>query len=316
MQPDMAMITLIEQRNAQTTDVCRELVWQFERDGFKCCVLKGQANHAYYPEGLEKRRSCGDVDLWVVSKADGSGQTEVRRVLEYVDAHWERTGLCWLHCNLAHESGVPVEVHFHPSFMNEPRRNRRFLRLFANFDECVCRKEIEDGVVIPAMKPECDVIFQMNHIYRHLIDEGVGLRQIVDFYWLLHSMAGSGVNNEKSEKVLRGLGMWRFARALMYVLREVLAMPEEYLLCAASEKDGKFLLSEIMLAGNFGHDDPRMAVLQGREGELAYQVSRAWRRCMRNLRFLGSYPGEVVWEPFVRMAHYLWKLSVEKYNDV
>lgn len=38
-----------------------------EKDGLRCCVLKGQANHRYYPEGMANRRACGDVDIWTVS---------------------------------------------------------------------------------------------------------------------------------------------------------------------------------------------------------------------------------------------------------
>ena len=52
---------LVEQRNVLATEVCLELCRQFEDAGFDVCVLKGQANHAYYPEELTKRRSCGDI---------------------------------------------------------------------------------------------------------------------------------------------------------------------------------------------------------------------------------------------------------------
>ena len=304
----------IEQRNAITTKVCKEVVEQFEKDGFKACVLKGQANHSYYPKELRNRRTCGDIDVWLKPKLTiDNGQLKidtkysVKSTLEYIEKEYGLTGLCWLHCNFNHRSGVPVEVHFHPSFMNEPIRNRRFLKHFLDFDDCVCLKEIEDGVVIPAMKPEYDVIFQMNHIYRHLIDEGVGLRQIVDYYFLLIDNGKLIVDNStKIMQTVEWLGMKRFAGALMYVLREVLTMPEEYMFCAASEKDGKFLLNEIMLAGNFGHSDPRMGALNT-ENVTSRRLSQAVRRFKRNIRFLTSYPSEVIFEPYARMWHFAWK---------
>jgi len=303
----------IEQHNSITTKSCKEIIEQFKKDGFNVCVLKGQANHRYYPREMQCRRSCGDVDIWV-SPVKGEGvngnSNLVRLVLEYVDAHWERTGLCWLHCNFNHESGVPVEIHFHPSFMNEPIRNSLFLKMFSDFDDCICQKEIDENVLIPVMKPEYDILFQMNHIYRHLIDEGVGLRQIVDYYMLLGSVHDSGLMTqdfkEERMRVIEQLGMKRFAEALMYVLREILAMPEEYMLCSASEKDGKFLMNEIMMAGNFGHSDPRLGTLSS-QGVLSRQISQAKRRFIRNMRFLTSYPGEVIWEPFARMWHFAWK---------
>lgn len=307
----------IENWNRLTTDACKDVCEKLEHDGFRICVLKGQANHSYYPKELRNRRTCGDIDVWVVPKEQGPHP--VKRVLDYLQKEYSLTGLCWLHANIPDVGGVPVEVHMRPSFMNEPVRNKRFLKLFGNMNDCVCQKEIEDGVVIPALKPEYDVIYQMNHIYRHLIDEGVGLRQIVDYYFLLMDngqflrpteQAGRPEriidNSTKIVRTVERLGMKRFAGALMYVLREVLAMPEEYMLCAASEKDGSFLLHEIMLAGNFGHDDPRMGVLSS-QSVFSRQISQAWRRFKRNLRFVSSYPGEVIWEPFARMYHFAWK---------
>ena len=312
----------IEQRNALTTKVCGEVVGQMERDGLRCCVLKGQANHRYYPEGMGNRRNCGDIDIWVepinslkfsveslesVTKSRSS-KSSTSQVLEYVDAHYERDGLCWLHCNFTDKSGVPVEVHFHPSFFSRPKYNRRFQRYFADMEQCVERVKI-DGVEIPAMRVEEDVIYQMNHIYRHLIDEGVGLRQVVDYYWLLRRFSDERLavrDKETVMEIVEWLGMRKFAGALMYVLHELLGMPSEYLLCEPVEKDGKFLMEEILMSGNFGHQDPRMGELAS-GSYLKSRVSQAWRRFKRNMRFVTTYPGEVIWEPIVRVEHFVWK---------
>ena len=300
----------IEQRNKLTTKVCSDVVTQMEKEGLRCCVLKGQANHRYYSEGMAKRRACGDIDVWTEPNKFqvSSSKFQVREVLKYVDAHWERTGLCWLHCNFTDKSGVPVEVHFHPSFFSRPKYNKRFQSYFSDIERCVVRETI-DGVEIPVMKVEEDVIYQMNHIYRHLIDEGVGLRQVVDYYWLLRKFNEerlSVIDKATIIEIVSWLGMRKFAGALMYVLRELLGMPEEYLLCEPSEKDGKFLMEEILMSGNFGHGDPRMGEL-AHGGYMKNRVSQAWRRFKRNMRFLTSYPGEVIWEPVVRVQHFVWK---------
>jgi hypothetical protein len=296
---------VIEAQNELMTKVCEKVCQQFDEDGFYACVLKGQANYAYYPVSMSKRRNCGDIDIWVTPKKHRGHP--ICEVMKYISQKYKMTAHCYLHCNYIEDCNVPIEVHFRPSFMNEPIRNRRFLKFFSDFDDCVCQKKIEEGVVIPAMKPEYDVIFQMNHIYRHLIDEGVGLRQIVDYYFLL--IDNGQLIIDSSAKIMRTvewLGMKRFAGALMFVLREVLAMPEEYMLCAASEKDGKFLLNEIMLAGNFGHSDPRMGALN--TGNVpSRRLSQAGRRFKRNIRFLTSYPSEVIFEPYARLWHFAWK---------
>lgn len=298
----------IEQRNALTTKVCGEVVRQMEKDGLQCCVLKGQANHRYYPDGMANRRSCGDIDIWAVQDNGSKTHSSVHRVLEYVDTHFERDGLCWLHCNFTDKSGVPVEVHFHPSFFSRPKYNNRFQSYFSDIEACVERVSI-NGHEIPAMRVEEDVIYQMNHIYRHLIDEGVGLRQVVDYYWLLRKYNDERLAVRDKTTVMETvswLGMQKFSGALMYVLRELLGMPSNYLLCEPSVKDGQFLTEEILLSGNFGHNDPRMGnVATG--GYLKSRISQAWRRFKRNLRFVSSYPGEVIWEPVVRLEHFTWK---------
>ena len=292
----------IERRNAVMTFSCRDLCRRLEEDGFHCCVLKGQANHAYYPEDMGVRRDSGDIDVWVETV---NGARPVRQTVEYVQEKFGMTGLNWLHAS-CDVGNVPVEVHFHPSFFSRPKYNRRFQRHFADLTSC-CENKRVDGTEIPAMKADEDVLYQMNHIFRHLIDEGVGLRQVIDYYMLLKVWNGQHVRSkEETMKIISYLGMTRFAGALMYVLREALGMSEELLLCKALEEDGRFLMNDILLSGNFGHEDPRMGAIA--EGcYLKRRLSQASRRFKRNLRFLTSYPGEVIWEPIVRVEHFAWK---------
>ena len=79
-------------------------------------------------------------------------------------------------------------------------------------------------------------------------------------------------------------------------------MMDEYLLCAPNEKDGRFLLNEIMLAGNFGHADERYTIT--REESAARW---GFMKLRRNMRFLTSYPEEVICEPFFRIFHWGWR---------
>jgi len=296
----------LEQQNVKTTKACQQLCEQLEKEGFKACVLKGQSNYRYYPAEMKNRRNCGDVDVWVRPKNMGC-KHPVKAVIEYVQSHFDMNGLCWLHTSHMDKSGVPVEVHLRASFMSDPCKKRRFQKYFANVD--ACREFVElDGAKIPCMKVDEDVIYQMNHIYRHLIDEGVGLRQVVDYFWLLKAW---NEQNERSRedtmKIVSHLGMKKFAGALMYVLQELLRMPSVLLLCPASVEDGKFLMNEILMSGNFGHNDPRMGAISSNGGYFRSRASQALRRFKRNMRFITSYPGEVIWEPIVRVEHFVWK---------
>ena len=300
-------VVAIEQQNASAFEVCRLLTQRLQADGFCSCILKGQANLAHYERSLAVRRNCGDIDIWVVP-ADKSQRHPVCSVLEYLDSRKAILSLCYLHAEVKPVRDVPVEVHLRPSFLNAPLANRRLQQLFADFDTCVAMTDIHSLATLPTLQIRYDIIFQLCHIYRHLIDEGVGLRQVLDYYMLLQAWHRSRPQSADSVVCdIRRMGMMRFARALMYVMRRVFAMPSDYMIVPESEVDGHFLLNEILQAGNFGHYDPRMSPLVVRRGKTAYQLQRAWRRFVRNLRFITSYPDEVFWEPPTRFCHFLWR---------
>ena len=98
------------------------------------------------------------------------------------------------------------------------------------------------------------------------------------------------------------LGMKRFAGAVMWVLQKVCATPSEYLLCAPCQQDGEFLLSEMMIAGNFGQHDLRFGE-HAEVGTLKHSV----QKLRHNMLFITSYPEEVVFEPFYRLFHWAWR---------
>ena len=304
----------IKRRNKQTTDVCLRLMKELKKEGFEVCILKGQANHVYYDrlsaeQSLGMLRVCGDVDAWIWPKEKVNHP--VRTIIDYCKQKNILVSLCHLHAEVKPVSGVPVEIHFRPSFLNAPWRNRHFQKLFqtAKFEEV----EIDKCGLVKKLRVDYDLIFQMNHIYRHLLDEGVGMRQVLDFYVLLKEY--NKEQDERSELMSRSelmthvhtCGMKRFASALMFVLQGMFGMSNDELLCTASEKHGTFLLNEMMAAGNFGHYDERMKALEVKKGKLSYQLQKAQRRFQRNLRFLASYPEEAICEPFARIYHFAWR---------
>ena len=93
----------------------------------------------------------------------------------------------------------------------------------------------------------------------------------------------------------------------MYVLRQVFMIEEKYMIVPVNERYGRQLLDEIMIAGNFGHYDPRLKDIGQASHDTSYQVRHAMRRFTRNFRFLTSYPSEVICEPFARLIHFWWR---------
>ena len=139
------------------------------------------------------------------------------------------------------------------------------------------------------------------HIYRHLFEEGIGLRQLVDYYYVLKKDCPKE-EKDNSSKWIRELGMQRFCSAVMYIMQEILGLEKEYLIYPPSKKEGLFLLDEIMRAGNFGkYDDRIIRQIQESHGH------KYFRKIKRNIRFIKSYPDEVIWNPVFRLWQFCWR---------
>ena len=288
----------IKNRNNIVNQRSKELEKLFEDCGFRCCVLKGQGTALYY--NSPELRQSGDIDLWVTK--DGCCKTdEVRRVVLQLakSRGYQIDQIDIKHSDIAFFEDVPVEIHFMPSWMFNPLRSRKLQhffreqadRQFSNHDSKVGFTHTTAGF---------DVVFSLVHIYRHVFEEGVGLRQLLDYYYiLLHT---SLKERKEALEVLKTLGMSSFAGGVMYVLQKCFLLDTNLMLCEANERHGKFLLSEVLMAGNFGQYDSRYA-FQSKEKRFTNGILQL----KRNLRFLCYYPSEVLWSPFWKLWHWCWR---------
>lgn len=297
-----------KERNEKMNAECETLARQLENDGLWSCILKGQSNLVNYPEHLREGRTAGDIDVWCapISKQD-KGE---RKVIEYAlsrarAANQPVPEVRYHHVELERVYPVDVEIHHRPSFMCSPLKNirlRNWCRRFEGANETAS----VNGHEFPVPSVSFNVVYQLVHIYRHLFDEGIGLRQILDYYMVLRKFRDEGLEfRDESLEIIGRLGMKKFASAMMYVLQRVFAMPDEYLICKPNEKEGEFLLSEIMQAGNFGKYDERIKRVEG--SYMKVQCNHAFEKWKHNLRLIAHYPEEVLWEPVFRLYHWVWR---------
>ena len=265
-------------------------------------ALRSAACSPSHPEGtlnsklytlntqLGHYRTPGDIDIWLHGERD--------EILEYVRRHIPDCKPVYHHVDFPVLDDVSIEVHFTPTWMNSPLRNRRLQRFFHSFYSQFSNFNSSE---LPVPNNAFNRIYILVHIYRHLFAEGVGLRQLLDYYFVL-KQGFTEVEREETLRTLRSLGMMRFTRAVMWVLQEVFGMPDRYLLTSPDAKEGRFLLDEIMLAGNFGKYDERMQRVEG-EGTFRWGL----RKVLRNFRFVRSYPSEVLWSPIFKVWHLFWR---------
>lgn len=290
----------IRQQNVKVNAVAGKLYSKFREDGLRCCILKGQGNALMYPNPYS--RTPGDIDIWVNASRED--------ITEYAKTHFEIGDDIRFHHLETSFDGVPVELHFFPGIMNNPIYNARLQKWFKRNADLQCSNVVSlpDGIGEIAIPTTAfNVVYQLTHLYHHFFDEGIGMRQIIDYYYVVSML---NVNCEMLTwlpKELKYLGLWKFAGAVMYVLHEALGLSEEKMIAPMEEKRGKLLLAEILNGGNFGQHFTKY-------GGFTHQSmgKKYFLKIWRNMHFVRYYPAEALCEPLFRTWHFFWRMKNKK----
>lgn len=287
----------IRRQNMKVNAVASKLFAMLREDGMWCCVLKGQGNALMYPNPYS--RTPGDIDVWI----DASRE----RIMEYAQKRFELGDDIRLQHLETSLDGVPVELHFFPCSMNNPIYHARLQKWFRRNADLQCSNVVSlpDGagdIAIPTSA--FNVVYQLTHLYHHFFDEGIGMRQIIDYYFVASML---NVNCEMLtwlQKDLKHLGLWKFAGAVMYVLKEVLGLAEDKMIVPMDEKRGRLLLAEILDGGNFGRHFSKY-------GGFTHQSmgKKYFLKIWRNMHFVRYYPAEALCEPIFRTWHFFWRMK-------
>lgn len=292
----------IKQQNQVVNATCVKLAEDFRQEGYDSCILKGQGNNLLYP--LPYSRTPGDIDIWITPNDKSITEKERhQRVLHFIRKKYPNGNLHYNHIDAGEYDGIRVEVHHRPRFLNNTIHNYKLQKWIQEkreeqFEHLVCLPKCNQQIAIPTI--EFNLIFQLAHIYSHVLQSGIGMRQIVDYFYLLKS-DGRGKMDDVSN-TLRHLGLEKIAEAVMWVLHEKLGLPEEYLIAPIDERRGKILLSEIMRGGNFGYYDSENVKATSR-------LKKNVQRVKRDLRLMRFFPSECLWEPVFRVYHLFWRMA-------
>ena len=380
----MAESQMLEKANVRLNDAAIQVTEWFRKKGFRTCILKGQGNALMYPNPYS--RTPGDIDIWV----EGGD----KRVISFVRSILPHEKACYHHIEFPSYKGVEVEVHYRPSFLLCFWHDRKLQKYYERVKEEQFSHRVmlgEQGeIAIPTV--EFNLIFQLTHIYAHLMNEGIGLRQLLDYYYVLcdfykvyqnssnpsvslskgsstfspsPSSSGSGdvtapsrcseplrskdggpskvspncagwdrrdaigdmtsataststdtsataarssfaANSsaaiDRVQKELKELGVWKFAGGIMYIMQVVFGMPASQLIVPPNEKYGKFVLNEVLEAGNFGKHDERNRF---GKSKLGHNLQRVYR----DIRLMRYFPAEALSEPIFRVWHFFWRLK-------
>ena len=182
----------IRRQNIKVNAVAGKLFSMLREDGMRCCVLKGQGNALMYPNPYS--RTPGDIDVWI----DASRE----RIMEYAQKKFELEDDIRLQHLETSLDGVPVELHFFPCSMNNPIYHARLQKWFRRNADLQCSHIVglpdEAGdIAIPTTA--FNVVYQLTHLYHHFFDEGIGMRQIIDYFLVVNDFSKNVfLNNDLS----------------------------------------------------------------------------------------------------------------------
>ena len=298
----MGMAAKIQQRNEVVSRQCVELQGQLAADGVRSCVLKGQGVGALYrvhendndnnknSSDLSMLRQSGDIDVWVDTDEEGA--------LRWVKKYQRVLDFDYKHVHLDVLEGTSVEVHYRPSTSRVPwymKRVEHFTREKACWTNAVA---LGDGMVnVPSL--EFNLVFILQHIFGHLFAEEMTLKQYLDYYFVLKQAHVEGADVQEAYRWMLRMGMGSFAKATMWLLREVFGMPEEWMICEADADEGRFLLDRVMAK--------EKKAKKGEHGSARWHLSVFWAQQSKNLHLLTHYPLEVLFSPLWLVRHFFWK---------
>lgn len=297
----MGMAAKIQQRNEVVNRQCGELQAKLSADGLRSCVLKGQGVASLYKissfnefqvsSDLSLLRQSGDIDVWVQNKS-------IPELVEYVKGSGLRYKATAAHVECRMFDSTDVELHAEPAFMRNFRTNRKLVQLFNESKGSIVESEL--GFSVPSI--EFNLVYMMVHMYHHVLFEGLGLRQLMDYYFVLRTVSGSFKEFQNVSCTIESLGMLKFATGIMWIMKEVFALEDRYLICEANEKYGRLILEDVMAGGNFGHHDEKNKGLHGGSA-----VGRSLNGLKRNMKFFALGSWEILCSPVWSLWHFFWR---------
>ncbi len=289
----MGMVARICEKNELLYGNCHKIHSRLSNDGMQSCLLKGQGLAGYYGK-LAHFRQPGDIDLWIMpddavrNGVVADSLTDRHRLIcDYCRSSlpgYDTKKEGKQHTSYKFAKDTEVELHFTPGFLSAPRRNRELQSWFnGQWPQCAANRK--DGLCVPTV--QFNLVYMLLHTFRHTLFEGIGLRQIMDYYFV--TLSSTKAERDEAFFNIKSLGMAKFAGGLVWVMREVLCLDSKYFICEPDERHGRLLLDVILEGGNFGHFSH-------------YKLSRGatvWnhikRYLSRNWMLLWYYPSEVLW---------------------
>lgn len=295
------MMMQTEKTNHRHRSAIQKIDRALKAEGIQTVFIKGQMVALRYPKPLH--RTPGDIDF-VVTLKDFDCTMMVMESLGKVDLSLvhEHHGMAWM-------DGVTVEPHYKVHNYQRPSTDQAMQRIFAEVFPASLHSADIDGFDVPIFPPTFESVFLISHMVNHVYEEGLGLRQVIDYAMFLSKCADK-IDWMQHHEWLHQMRMERAWRIFTCICVEYLGLPLPSQVETFSYNERKWatkLMEDIMRVGNFGRGE---YVFQYR-GLLDAWRNYSWvaKRCLR-LGFV--CPSEAKWWMISKVTRFFWKKKKEK----
>lgn len=280
LSPSDAVQTLlylqrIHQQNTLLNSELVALAKLLDAQKIKFIVLKGQTIAAHYPHPLS--RTPGDIDFYVFKE-------DFNKAAEVLNKEWN-VNFCGSksthHLEFRHNK-VLFEMHFEILELFSQRQKRRFDNIVAS---CPLAYTDINGYKIPTLDPVVNIAYTFGHLWYHLLELGVGMRQLCDLTILINDVFEKGNEDntkeaERLNKILQEIGFHKAFCVLEAVLQKHFGLRHIPLQTNASAAHTEAVMQRVIRYGNFGHYGRR-----GNHTNISYLVFLAIERIRTFARF-------------------------------
>ena len=335
----------IHKRNILLNEATAQIYNKIRAEGFRCCILKGQGNALMYPN--PHSRMPGDVDVWV-----NTSREEIRRLSKCLVKDNGAIGEESLNHIEMLVNGIAVELHSTPAIMNNPLHNHRLQKWLRRNVDLQCSNIVSlPGDAGDVSVPTCafNLIYQLFHLYHHYFYEGVGLRQIIDYYlvidkWHTDSTDFTDISRrmdnrwhtdltEFTDSELNSRNQYaEYADRKVKSVESVRSVCEKELRCLGLWKFAgavMYVLNEVLglseekMIAPMDEKRGKMLMAEILNGGNFGQYDERYgfghssfghnlQRLCRDLRLVSFYPAEALSEPIFRTWHFFWRNSVRR----
>ena len=238
----------VTRQNILLNEQVVSLAQLFQKHNVDYTIVKGQVVASFYPE--PKLRQSGDIDFFCDEKS-------YPKAIEALHKEWGvnvESGNGEFHDSFDFR-GVSFEMHHTLTHFYDKSKDSYWKKILAKAPHYTVNI---NGCNVSTIHPTIHSLYIFLHLYHHLLELGVGLRQFCDWAVMLHACKNE-IDHEAIKRHLKVFGMEKAYRACGAILVRDLGLEDEFTY-KLKDKDLRYadrILNVVFYRGNMGHYNKR-----------------------------------------------------------